>query len=194
MKSHKPPSKNGSPDDFQTPPEALKPLIWFLNKNWVIWECAEGKGNLSEELFKNGFSVIGSDKNNKNRFPAVNSLNIGDKSNYLRVFQKDFLKWKPDKFDCIITNPPFSLKQQFLERCYTLKKPFALLLPLTTFETSKRQELFKKYGLQVIFFDKRINFETPNGKKGKESSSWFATAWFTWGLNLPKELNFFKLD
>ena len=43
---------------------------------------------------------------------------------------------KPVQFDCIITNPPFSLKQEFLQRCYELGKPFALLLPLTTFESS----------------------------------------------------------
>jgi hypothetical protein len=102
----------------------------------------------------------------------------------------DFLTTKPIDWDCIITNPPFSLKQQFLERCYLLGKPFALLLPLTTFETPKRQELFKKYGLEVIFFDKRINFETPSGKG---SGSWFATAWFTHGLNIGKEMTFVKL-
>ena len=102
----------------------------------------------------------------------------------------DFLTWKPEKFDCIITNPPFSLKQQFLQRAYDLGKPFAFLLPLTTFETTKRQQLFDKYGLEVILFDKRINFETPSGKG---SSSWFATAWFTNGLKIGKQLTFYKL-
>ncbi|MEM3859736.1 MAG: hypothetical protein QW478_10090, partial [Candidatus Micrarchaeaceae archaeon] len=88
-------------------------------------------------------------------------------------------------FDAIVTNPPFSLKQEFLIRCYELQKPFALLLPLTTFETKKRQDLFKKYGVEVIFFPKRINFETPDGSG---NGSWFATAWFTWGLNLGRSL------
>ena len=70
-------------------------------------------------------------------------------------------------------------------------KPFAFLLPLTTFETYKRQHLFQRYGLEVIFFDKRINFETPSGNG---SGSWFATAWFTNGLNIGKELNFVRLN
>jgi len=165
--------KQGNSNDFQTPPLALKPLIPFLNKDWTIWECACGKKNLKEELELKGFEVIATDI-------------IYDK-------EYDFLNWNPEynEFDCIITNPPFSLKQEFLERCYKIGKPFALLLPLTTFETAKRQNLFKKYGIQVIFFDKRINFETPSGKG---SGSWFATAWFTWGLNLPKTLNFVKLE
>ena len=171
MRSNKqPPMRQGSSDDFQTPQIAINPLIPFLNKDEVVWECASGNGNLTEAFFKEGFNVVATD------------IREGI----------DFLKEIPEqKFDCIITNPPFSLKQEFLQRCYELGKPFALLLPLTTFETKKRQELFKKYGLQVIFFDKRINFETPSGKG---SGSWFATAWFTWGLNLPKDLMFVKLS
>jgi hypothetical protein len=70
----------------------------------------------------------------------------------------------------------------------SVKKPFALLLPLTTFETTKRQKLFKKYGVEVIFLPKRINFETPSGKG---SDSWFAVAWFTNWLNIGKQLIFY---
>lgn len=165
----KPPLKQGNRNDFQTPNFALNPLLPYLKEDWVIWEVAEGKGNLTKYLRKLGYDVIGSD------------ITTG----------KDFLKWKPEKFDCIITNPPYSIKQQFLQRCYELGKPFALLLPLTTFETSKRQELFKKYGLEVIFFDKRINFEIPSGNV---SRSWFCTAWFTNWFNIGKQLNFVKFE
>ena len=165
----KPPIKNNGSNDFQTPTYAIDPLIPFLKKDWIIWECAEGKGNISNYLRSLGFIVRGGDITNGH----------------------DFLKTQPDKFDCIITNPPYSLKQQFLKRAYDLKKPFAFLLPLTTFETPKRQELFKKFGLEVIFFDKRINFETPSGKG---SGSWFATAWFTNGLNIGKQMTFIKLN
>ena len=62
--SHQPPMRAKSVDDFQTPKEALFPLLNFLKKEWVIWECAEGKANLSEFLWKSGFNVIGSDKKN----------------------------------------------------------------------------------------------------------------------------------
>lgn len=162
-----PPMKQGSPNDFQTPPEALDPLWPYLNKDWTIWEPAEGEGKLSNRMrdAEWGHKVIGSDI----------------------LTDRDFLTWQPDHFDCIITNPPFSLKQKFLERCYELGKPFALLLPLTTFETAKRQQLFHDHGVEVIFFPRRINFETPS-KKG--SGSWFATAWFTHGLNIGQTLTF----
>lgn len=57
----KTPAKQGSPNDFQTPPKALKPLLPYLKKDWTIWECAAGKGNLSNELKRLGFEVIATD-------------------------------------------------------------------------------------------------------------------------------------
>ena len=168
----KPPLIRGSNNDYQTPIIALNPLFPYIDKEWVIWEPACGSGNLVRGLSNEGYRVIGSD------------INIIGPSDNLRNL--DFLK---DYIPCdfIITNPPYSIKQQFLQRCYELGKPFALLLPLTTFETKRRQDLFKKYGVEIIFFDKRINFETPSGQG---SGSWFSTAWFTHGLNIGKELTF----
>jgi hypothetical protein len=165
----KPPLKQGSKDDYQTPPEALIPLLPHLKKNWVIWECAAGDGNLTTALREKGFKVISTDI----------------------LSGKDFLKYEPQHYDCIITNPPYSLKQAFLERAYFLGKPFAFLLPLTTFESEKRQRFFRCCGLEVILFDKRINFETPDGKG---DGSWFATAWFSHWLKIGKQLTFVSLD
>lgn len=164
----KPPLNVKSADDFQTPPEALSFLLPYIDTNWIIWECAQGKANLSKRLVELNYRVIGTDISTHQSF--------------------DFRYYEPEnRYDCIITNPPYSLKQQFLERCYELGKPFALLLPLTTFETTKRQQLFNKYGIEVIFLPKRINFETPSGKG---SGSWFATAWFTNGLKIGRQLVF----
>lgn len=163
--------QQGASDDFQTPPIALNPLLPYLKKEWIIWECAAGMGNLSTALREKGYQVETSD--------------ITDTP------PRDFLNYEPPSWDCIVTNPPFSIKQEFLQRCYSLQKPFALLLPLTTFETAKRQALFQRHGVQIILFDKRINFETPSGKG---SGSWFATAWFTNLLNLPHTLNYATLN
>ncbi|MGQ0827902.1 MAG: hypothetical protein ACT4ON_05865 [Bacteroidota bacterium] len=67
----------------------------------------------------------------------------------------------------------------------------AFLLPLTTLESAKRQFLFRCGGLELILFDHRINFETPDGDG---NGSWFATAWFTNGLKVGKELTFFRAN
>jgi hypothetical protein len=98
-------------------------------------------------------------------------------------------KVKKDSGDVIITNPPYSKKEEFLKMGFESGKPFAYLLPLTALEGKKRGDLYRKYGIQLIIPNGRINFITP--KKGK--SSWFATAWFCHGLNLPKDLMFVDL-
>ena len=141
-------------DDLSTPKEAVDILCQFV-KPQSFWEIAYGKGLLAKHLTNRGFQIIGK--------------------------STDFFKDNPT---CLmITNPPFSLKDKFLERCYELKKPFALLLPITALEGIKRQSLYKKYGLQIIFLPKRIDF---TGKK----APWFAVAWFTHKLNLPKDIMF----
>jgi len=150
---------NGHTDEIYTPDYALNPLIPFLNKNWKIWECAYGQGHMAKSLENKGFSVIGKGE--------------------------DFFKSNLD-CDCIITNPPYSLKGQFIERAFELKKPFAFLLPLTTLEGKFRGNIFMNNQIQLIIPNSRVNFITPNGGK----SSWFATAWFCGNMDLEKDLNF----
>ena len=156
---------NGHTDEIYTPEYALNPLLPYIKKFKVVWECAWGEGALATHLRKKGFEVRGS-----------NVVNFFDDWHLV--------------YDCIVTNPPYSKKDEFLKRAYELGKPFAFLMPLTTLEGIKRGALFKKYGLQLIIPNRRINFITPNGG----SSSWFATAWFTWGLNLPKDIMFVELN
>lgn len=86
-------------------------------------------------------------------------------------------------FDCIVTNPPFSLKNEFIEKCYEYKKPFALLLPITALEGEKRGKMYKEHGLELIVLDKRVNYVKNH------NTNWFNTSWFCHGL-LSKELNF----
>ena len=83
--------RQGSVDDFQTPENALDILIPYLKKEWKIWECASGNGNLIKGFNDRGYIYIIS-------------------SDILMEEKEDFLKWQPDEFDCIVTNPPYSLK------------------------------------------------------------------------------------
>jgi hypothetical protein len=95
--------------------------------------------------------------------------------------------------DVIITNPPYSIKYEWLKRCYELEFPFALLMPVEMLGTAKGQRLFNKYGIEVIFMSPRVDFYMPN--KGCEGGgAQFPTAWFTWKLNLPQQINFARLN
>lgn len=174
VKSKMPPKKLYGRDDFQTPKYAVCPLLKYINKDLLVWECAEGIGNISSVFRENGYKVIGTD--------IVNG------------WDEDFFGFTPEHFGVIVTNPPYSEKDKWLGRCYSLKKPFALLLPLTALESEKRQKLYRECGLQVILLNKRVNFVLPKDKAPNKSSSWFASAWFTWGLDLPSDLVFEQIE
>lgn len=167
----------GHPDNFQTPASALDPLWEHIpdmsarGDAYTVWEPACGKGNLVKAIRGRGLNCITTD------------IERG----------QDFLTWDPsawnERWDAIITNPPYSIKDAWLARCYELGKPFALLLPLTALEGQKRQALYRRHGLQVILMPKRVNFQTPNDRG---SSAWFATGWFCGFMGLPSDLLFWE--
>jgi len=146
--------KNHS-DELYTPEIAFDLLKKYIPKDKTIFECAVGTGKLAKQMTSNGYNVISSN---------------------------DFFNEFPN-YDILITNPPYSIKDKFLEEAYKRGKPFAILLPITALEGIKRQKMYKKYGIKILFPTKRIDF---NGKK----SPWFYTAWFCWKIKLPKVLNF----
>lgn len=149
-------------DNLYTQEEAIKFLCDNINMSEfkLIWECAGGTGNISRYLNKIGKDVVESDIDKGSDFMEVNY-----------------------NCDAIITNPPYSKKNQFLKRAFEIGKPFAMLLPLTTLESAVRNELFRDKNIQVLIPNKRFDF---TGKK----NCWFATAWFCWKMDLPEQLNF----
>jgi len=159
----------GDKDLCQTPDYALDPLLPYI-KDDIVWECASGEGNIVRVLESRGHSVIGTDI----------------------LFGTDFFNWQPEAWDCIVTNPPYRLKYQWLERCYQLGKPFALLMPLETLGAKRAQVLFEKYGFEIILLRPRVNFKMPNrGYDGKGAQ--FPTAWFTWKLEIGQQITFAEL-
>lgn len=165
-------------DACQTPAYALDPLIPYLDGHLTFWEPAAGEGLLVEALYDsdiNDGTVVG---------VITSDILTG----------QNFFDYQPEhEWDCIVTNPPFSLKFPWLKRCYELGKPFALLLPVETLGTKTAQDMFREYGVEVILMDKRVNFKMPN--KGWEGGgAQFPVAWFTWGLNIGSPLTFARLE
>lgn len=124
--------KRGAFDELYTPIEAVEMILKYIPKNVeTIWECtAIENSKITKILNDNGYKVITSHIEN----------------------DKDFLKYEPEYYDIIITNPPYSLKDKFLERAFSLNKPFMFLLPLTTLEGFKRGKMFKKNKIQLFNF------------------------------------------
>ena len=168
----------GTYDECQTPPYALEPLFPYLNPILdPIWECAAGKGILSKALIEHGYDVIATD------------INPSKDVSYHDFLYSNLIYADP----IIITNPPYSLKYEWLSMCYFYEHPFALLMPVEMLGTAKGQRLFDKYGIEMIFMSPRVDFYMPH--KGWEGGgAQFPTAWFTWKLHLPEQINFARLN
>lgn len=92
----------------------------------------------------------------------------------------------------MVTNPPFSVKYKWMARAYRLGKPFALIVPIDALGAGAAQKLFRHYGFEWIFFDKRINYGMPNiGFEGSHSQ--FASMWVTYGLNIGQPVSFWTV-
>ncbi len=100
--------------------------------------------------------------------------------------EQDFFQYEPDKYDIIISNPPFTKKNEVLKRLYELGKPFAILLPLNSLQGKDRFEYFEQ-GIQILSFDKRISYHNPENMEKYVKGCSFATAYFCRGV-LPSDL------
>lgn len=163
---------NKESDECYTPYYAIKPLLKYIAKELIVW-CPFDKENSEyvKTLKSNGNKVIFS--------------HIED--------GKDFFRYKPKKYDIIISNPPFSLADEVLERLYILGKPFILLLPLKYLQAIGRGKLFIKNGIQLLTFDKRIGYYTNGDMTEPKEGNYQASSYFCWKI-LPKDLIYEILD
>lgn len=153
-------------DACQTPSYAIDPLLPYMDPEWTVWEPACGEGLLEDALYDSGFNQV-----------IPTDILTG----------QNFFEFEPEKWDCLVTNPPYSIKYRWLQRCYELGKPFALLVPVEMLGAATAQELLKKYSFEALLLDKRIDFKMPN--KGFEGSAQFPVFWLCWQL-LPDKVLF----
>lgn len=166
-------------DLFETPAYAVDLLVPFIPKHIAtVWECAAGSGRITRRLEYHKFQVISSDIRGIEPFNFLTSVGEFYEFNYEET--------------AIITNPPFSLKRQFFERCISLSVPFALLLPadysLWTIDA------VRDYKCEKIVPSRRIDYITPNGKSGKASTAQFHSMWLTQGFSIGKSETFVELS
>lgn len=155
---------NAKGDEQYTPRHAVLPIIKYLPRKAVIW-CPFDTEN-SEfviALKEAGHEVV-----------------------FSHIFTgQDFFKYEPERWDIIVSNPPFSRKQEIAERCLTLGKPFALLLSNLWLNSSAPCHLFKERELQMLLFDKRINYSEKN-------AVFFGSSYFCHKV-LPRQIVFENL-
>jgi hypothetical protein len=163
-------------DFFQTPNYAVDLLVPYIPTNVRrIWECAAGKRKITDRLIYCGYDTYSTDL--QDDVPA----------NFLTWDLQDQYTW----CDAIITNPPFSLKRKFWNRCREYNVPFALLIPA---DYSGWIIKAIQDGAEKIIPTRRIDYITPTGLSGATGhTSYYHSMWLTWGFSLGKSETFVEL-
>ena len=120
-------------DYYATDPRAVEMLLQMETFAPVIWEPACGEGHISKVLAAHGYEVISTDLIYRG-FGDPEPLNFLEET--LDGFEGD-----------IITNPPYSVGLQFVERALESVRPggkVAMFLKVQFLEGKRRGEFFKK--------------------------------------------------
>jgi len=134
---------SGNNDECYTPDYGVQPILEFVPEGKIVW-CPfdTDKSEYVKQISKTN-DVI---------FSHIDE-------------EKDFFTYQPPEWDVIISNPPFKGKRKIFERALSFKKPFALLMTMTWMNEAAPVQLFQNRGLQLLLFDKRIEFIQPNAKQ-----------------------------
>jgi hypothetical protein len=154
----------GSNDECMTLSYAVHPIIKYIKKDWTIWCPFDTKDSeFVKQISANGHKVI-----------------------YSHIYDgKDFYIYEPnEKWDCIISNPPFTDKRLIFERALSFDKPFALIMSNTWLNDAAPKQLFRNKDLQLLMFDKRMRFYN-NGKISNKIT--FSCSYFCYKF-LPKQI------
>lgn len=164
-------NRTSAGDEVYTPYYAVEPLLEFLPKDKVIWCPFDEEWSAYYNcLTENGYKVVRS------------SLSEG----------RDFFKYEPDNWDILVSNPPFSKKDEVLKRAFSFEKPFALLLPVNSIQGKKRYKIFRNQ-IQVLAFDARVDYHTRKNMECTTKGNHFGSAYFCRDL-LPTKLELRQLN
>ena len=156
--------KRREKDFYPTPAECTVALLDFLESKQAkinrVWECAAGNGAIANVLESRLVDTVQTDI----------------------ISGTDFLYADlPDGVDWIITNPPFSLAEQFIRRAACFNVPFAFLLKSQFWHSGKRYSLF---------MERRPRFVLPLTWRPDftgQGSSLMDVLWCVWDADISRQ-------
>ena len=163
LKSNKILYSVGKNDECYTPDYGVKPILEFIPKDAIVW-CPFDKTD--SEFVKQI-----SEKNEV----VWSHIDNG----------QDFFHYEPRKWDVIVSNPPFTNKRKYFERAISLNKPFALIMSNTWLNDAAPKQIFRQKDLQLLMFDKRMKFISPDGRDNNKIT--FSSSYYCWTF-LPKQI------
>jgi hypothetical protein len=159
--------ENREKDDFYpTWPGATAALLSVERFDGAIWECAAGEGDMSRVLAEAGYDVVSTDLIDRGYCEA-------------RV---DFLmEWTP-RAPNIVTNPPFGLAREFVDKALALTTgKVAMFLRLAFLETLDRGLWFPTTPLaRVWIMSRRVPMQRGRISEKGDGHGVIAFAWFVW--------------
>jgi hypothetical protein len=155
----------GNNDECYTPNYGVTPILKYIPKDAVVW-CPFDRED--SEFVKQ----IGEQN-------EVIYSHIDDGCDFL-TYEPEYHSW-----DVIVSNPPFTNKRKFFERALSFNKPFALIMTNTWLNDSAPKQLFKDKDLQLLMFDKRMKFHSPDGRPNDKIT--FSSSYYCWNF-LPKQI------
>lgn len=168
---------------YRTPIEATRSLIAIEGARIPshVWEPACGDGAISDPLEAAGHYVWSTD---------IEDRGWGDVQDFLIADPID------SNFTAVVTNPPFSLAQEFVDKAFSFQSVHycALLLRLAFLESQKRKDWFAANPpARVHVSSRRLPMMHRDGWDGNKSTSTLAHAWFIWlrGYDGPPQLRWF---
>jgi hypothetical protein len=163
-------------DFYATNPVALTMLLddYEFNGTQFLEPCV-GMGHLANVI------------KNKYKGTRIDCLDIVDRG-YEDTIVTDFLTWETDKkYDGIITNPPYSLGMEFVNKGIELLNDngqMAMFLKIQFLEGVKRKEMYEKYPPKYIYVFRNRMATWNNGQKtdanGKKWSTTMCHCWMIW--------------
>lgn len=159
-------------DEYYTPEYVWSDISKYIPKGKTIWEpfnTVKDKNSLksSRNLKELGFKVI------RKPYDPDTKRNDFFESNH---------------GDIVVSNPPFSMKREVLERLKKIEKPFILLLPHATMNTKYFRDMFlNDKELGIIIPRKRIDFLN----KRNDASNCFECSYYCWRVGV-RGINWIK--
>jgi len=155
-------------DFYATHPDSTKALLSVEEIIYPALEPACGEGHISKLL---GEKTV--------------SMDLIDRG--YGITGIDFLKFDfPEKFNTVITNPPFNLFQEFVQKSLEVaEKKVIMFGKLQALEGIKRASFLQTTPLKTVYVFKKRQQLLPRGKDfkeitGRKSANTMAFAWYVW--------------
>ena len=156
--------KRKKSDFYETPYTLTRKFldVEYFNKNSTVCEPACGGGAISRVL--------------KEHWEDDKVTAYDQETNFL---------WETGEYDYIVTNPPFSIAFEFIQRAKLVaKSKFAFLLPLSYLHGKKRfDEIYsdRTYGLEKVYVFTRYPMLGESLREdGKYNTGMMVYAWYVW--------------